>query len=99
MATATERIPILVTKRDKAKFARKARAHGLSISEFARTAMNRFDPSAQDEEKALDGVLEQVRRGTAEAGRSLDAALAFCAESNARIARIEAWMREQGYRR
>ena len=99
MATATERIPILVTKTDKAKFARKAKAHGLSISEFARAAMDKFDPSAQDEEKALDGALEQIRLGTAEVGRTLDTALAFCAESNARIARIDAWMREQGYRR
>lgn len=99
MATATERIPILVTKSDKAKFVRKAKTHGLSISEFARAAMDSFDGSSKDEEQALERLLEQLRDGTAEAERSLDAALEYCAQSNARLARIDAWMREQGYRR
>ena len=99
MATATERIPVLVTKADKAKFARKAKAHGLSISEFARAAMDSFDPASNDEAQAVDRILQQLRDGTVEAERSLDAALSFCAESNTRIAKIDAWMREQGYRR
>lgn len=97
MATTNERIPILVTKADKAKFAKKAKASGLSISEFARTAMERFDPSAEDEEQALDVLLEQVKRGTAEAEKSLDDALAYCAQSEARLARLDAWLREKGY--
>lgn len=97
MATATERIPILVSKADKAKFARKAKASGLSISEFARAAMERFDPAAKDEEEALEGLLDQVKKGTAEAEKRLDAALAFCAESNARLAKLDAWLRRKGY--
>jgi hypothetical protein len=99
MATATERIPILVTKADKAKFVRKAKTHGLSISEFARTAMDSFDGSSRDEEQAWERVLKQLREGTLEAGRSLDATLQYCAESNARLAGIDARMRERGYRR
>lgn len=98
MSTATERIPILVTKADKAKFARKARTHGLSLSEFARAAMDSFDPSTTAEAEALDKVLQQLRTGTAEAERSLDETLRYCAESNARLMKLDAWMRRQGYR-
>lgn len=98
MATATERIPILVTKSDKAKFSRKAKSHGLSLSEFARAAMDRFDPATDADAEALEELLEQLRNGTAEAERSLDDALRFCAESEARLARLDAWMRQQGYR-
>jgi hypothetical protein len=97
MATASERIPILVTKADKARFAKKARTFGLSISEFARATMDRFDPAAEEEEKALDGLFEQVKRGSAEAERALDDALAFCAQSNARLAKLDDWMRKKGY--
>jgi hypothetical protein len=97
MATATERIPILVTKTDKARFTKKAKTFGLSISEFARTAMERFDPAAEEEQNALDALLEQVKRGSAEAEKAMDDALAFCTESNARLAKLDAWMRKQGY--
>jgi len=97
MATATDRIPILVTKADKAKFTKKAKTIGLSISEFARTAMDRFDPADEDETRALDALLKQVQRGTAQAGKSLDEALAFCAASNSRLSKLHAWMRKNGY--
>jgi hypothetical protein len=99
VATATERIPILVSKADKEKFVRKAKSHGLSISEFACAAMDSFEGSSQHDEAAMDRILEQLQQGTLEAGRSLDAALQFCAESNDRLARLEAWMHAQGYRR
>lgn len=70
----------------------------MSISEFARTAMDRFDPSAADEEQALAGLLEEVKRGTAQAEKALDEALAFCAASNVRLAKLERWQREQSVR-
>jgi hypothetical protein len=94
MAVTTERIPILVSKADKAKFTKKAKAIGLSMSEFARVAMDKFDPAGEEEEKALDALLEQVKRGTAESEKVLDQALAFCAESNARLAKLDDWMRK-----
>lgn len=94
MAVATERIPILVSKADKAKFTKKAKAVGLSMSEFARIAMDKFDPAGEDEEKALEALLEQVKRGTVESEKILDRALAFCAESNARLTKLDAWMRK-----
>lgn len=97
MTTATERIPILVTKSDKAKFVRKAKSFGLSISEFARTAMDHFDPTDDDEVAALSGMIEQIRRGTAESEQALDKALVYCAESGQRLSALDAWMREKGY--
>jgi hypothetical protein len=97
MATATERIPVLVTKTDKIKFTKKAKTHGLSISEFARAAMEQFNPNQVHEEDALAPLLRQVKDGTEKAERSLAEALEFCTGSNARLARLDAWMREHGY--
>ncbi len=97
MTTATERIPILVTKADKAKFARKAKSFGLSISEFARTAMDSFDSTDDDEVAALSGMIDQIRIGTAESEKALGNALSYCTASEARLRTLDAWMREQGY--
>lgn len=97
MATATERIPVLVSKNDKIKFTKKAKIHGLSISEFARAAMEHFNPSQTDEEEAIAPLLKQIKEGTETAHKSLSEALEFCAGSNARLARLDAWMREHGY--
>jgi hypothetical protein len=60
--------------------------------------MDRFDPSSDAEAEALGHVLKQVHTGTAEAEQALDDALRYCAESEDRLARLDAWMREQGYR-
>jgi hypothetical protein len=98
MAAATERIPILVTKSDKTRFTNKAKSFGMSISEFARTAMDQFDPSVQGEEQALVALLEEVHRATAQAEKALDEALAFCAASNARLAKLDSWQRQQAAR-
>jgi hypothetical protein len=97
MSTATERIPILVTKADKAKFVRKAKAHGLSISEFARKAMSSFEPANDNELEPLLAMIAQIRRGTDEADAAIGKALAYCATSEARLNELDAWMREKGY--
>ena len=97
MSTATERIPILVTKADKAKFVRKAKSFGLSISEFARTAMDRFEPSDEDEAETLSKMITQIRRGTDDAEAALGSALKYCAASEARMKKLHAWMRAKGY--
>lgn len=97
MASATERIPILVSKTEKARFAKKAKVHGLSISEFARAAMEQFNPRQLEEEQSLEPLLKQIREGTRAAEQSLAEALTFCADSNARLSRLDEWMRRQGY--
>ena len=88
-----------MTRADKAKFVRKAKTHGLSISEFARVAMNSLEGSSREDEEAMERLIKQLREGTSEAERNLDVALQYCAESDAQLAKIDAWMREQGYRR
>lgn len=93
----TEQIPILVTAAEKALFDRKAKSCGLSISEFARVAMDRFDPVGAGEQTALDGMITPIRRGTDEAVAAVENALAFCAASNERLNKLDAWMRERGY--
>lgn len=98
MPTATERIPILVTKVDKGRFTKKAKTFGFSsISEFARTAMARFSPDTQQEEEAFDALLVKVKEGTRVAEQAIDQTIAKCDASNARMAQLDAWMKKEGY--
>lgn len=97
MPTATERIPILVNKVEKARFSKKARSLGFeSLSEFARTAMEHFQQS-DDEEAALSALFAQVKAGTRKTAQNLDETIAYCDASNKRMQDLAAWMREQGY--
>jgi uncharacterized protein (DUF1778 family) len=85
---ATERIPLLVTPAQKALFAKKAKASQLTVNEFVRRAAEEYDPS--DEDAALLRLVAQVKQTTHEAMAALDAALKSCADSNRRIADMEA---------
>lgn len=97
MPAATERIPVLVTKVDKSRFAKKAKSYGFrSISEFARTAMARFRQD-EEEEAAFDALLANVKQGTRLAEQALDRTIAHCEASNRRMAQLDAWMKEKGY--
>ncbi len=85
---ATERIPLLVTPAQKALIAKRAKASKLTVNEFVRRAAEGYDPS--DDDEALIRLVAQVKKTTHEATTALDAALEACAESNRRIARMEA---------
>ena len=87
MATATERIPVLVTAKEKAQIAKMARDAGLSMGEYLRRAAASFHPSEDD--KALEGMIEQMLKTTKQANRAIDEALAFIEASNQRIATLE----------
>lgn len=87
MATATERIPVLVTAAEKGKIAKMAKAAGLSMGEFLRRAASSFRPS--EDEKVLEGMLDQMNKTTAQASAAIDKALAFVESSNKRIAAME----------
>jgi uncharacterized protein (DUF1778 family) len=84
---ATERIPLLVTPAQKALFAKKAKASKLTVNEFVRRAAEAYNPS--DDDEALLRLVAQVKQTTREATAALEAALASCAESTARIADME----------
>lgn len=98
MPTATERIPVLVTKSDKDRFAKKAKSCGFpSISEFARTAMSRFRKDEREEEAAFEALLKKIKSGTEGAEQAIDRTLAHCDASNTRMALLTHWMKDKGY--
>ena len=88
MASATERIPVLVTHQEKGQIASMAKAAGLSMGEFLRRAAASFRPSEDDQ--VLEGMIEQMAKTTAEANAAIDDALAFVEASNRRIEALEA---------
>jgi len=71
-----------------ALFARKAKASKLTVNEFVRRAAEAYEPG--DDDEALNRLVAQVKQTTREATTALDAALKACAESNRRIAGMEA---------
>lgn len=87
MATATERIPVLVTAQEKAMIAKMAQEAHLSMGEFLRRAASSFRPG--EDEAMLAGAIEQMVKTTVQASAAIDDALAFVAASNERIASME----------
>jgi hypothetical protein len=85
---ATERIPLLVTPTQKALFTRKAKASRLSVNEFVRRAAELYNPG--DDDEVLLRLLLQVKHTTRAASAALGAAARACAQSNRRIADMEA---------
>lgn len=86
--TATARIPVQVTPGEKARIARRAKALGLSVGEFARRAMAGF-PTESVDTADLEQLLERVKASSARASRAMDDALRFVARSQQRIERLE----------
>ena len=87
MATSSERIPVLVTRMEKGKIAKMAKAAGVSMGEFLRRAASSYR-SSEDEEVLL-GMIAQMKKTTARASASIDDALKFVEASNKRIAAME----------
>jgi hypothetical protein len=90
---ATDRIPVLVTKPEKARFAKMARAAGVSVGEFFRRAADAYNPS--EDERLLEGMIDQMNKTTAQASAAIDDALAFVEASNKRIEAMERRANEQ----
>lgn len=88
MATATERVPVLMPAKEKAQIAKKAKEAGLSVGEYLRQAAKSFRPSEDD--KAFEGMINQMLKATERASNAIDDALAFVEASNQRIATLEA---------
>jgi len=68
--------------------AKMAQDAHLSMGEFLRRAAASFRPS--EDEKMLEGMIDQMLKTTAQANAAIDDALAFVERSNRRIAAIEA---------
>ncbi len=84
---ASERIPVLLTTAEKGRIAKMSKAAGLSMGEFLRRAAASFRPSEDD--KVLEGMINQMNKTSAQASAAIDDALAFVEASNKRIARME----------
>lgn len=87
MATATERIPVLVTATEKGQIAQMAKDAGLSMGEFLRRAASAY--RSPEEDSMLVGMIDQMNKTTAQANAAIDAALVFVEASNQRIAAME----------
>jgi len=83
---ASERITVLLTVAEKGRIAKMSKAAGLSMGEFLRRAAASFRPSEDD--KVLEGMINQMNKTTAQAS-AIDDALALVEASNKRIARVE----------
>lgn len=92
MASITERIPVLVTPKEKTRIANKARQAGVSMGEYLRRAAAAFTPA--DDDELLEGMIVQMVKTTAQADAAIDDALAYVEASQARIAAMETHARE-----
>lgn len=88
MATATQRVPVLMTGAEKKRISLQAQKAGVSVGEYLRRAAAAFSPA--DNDAALAGLLAQVEKSTAAASAAIDDALAHVDASNRRIALMEA---------
>jgi len=85
---ATERVPVLMTVAEKKRIVGRAKKAGLTTAEYMRRAAEGFSPSK--DEAALVSMIEEMNRVTATTEKAIDATLKFVADSNKRIARLEA---------
>ena len=85
---ATDRLPVLMSKDQKAQIAKRAKAARLTMGEFLRRAAFAYRPD--EDEESLDGLIDQVKKTTRAASRSIDQAIAFVTASQQRIAAMEA---------
>jgi hypothetical protein len=88
MAAAIERIVVQATPQEKKVIAAKARKLGMPISELMRRGAVAYRSAEADEQL---GVLADAAKSAADrAGAAIDDAIRFVAESNKRIAVLEA---------
>jgi len=87
MATATERITILITAKEKRQIAIMAKDARISMGELLRRAALSY-PSSQND-RTLEGMIDQMNKTTVQAGYAIDKAMEFVEASNKRITVME----------
>jgi len=87
MAILTERITVLVTKKEKSQIATKAKNAGISMGELLRRAALSYDPS--EDETVLEVMIDQINKSALRACSAIDKAMQFVDASNTRIAAME----------
>ena len=88
MATATERVAVLMTPTEKKRVVSKANKAGMTTGEYMRRAAEGYRPA--DDDKALEAMIDEMNKATQNAETAIDDALAFVAASNKRIKAMEA---------
>lgn len=83
MSAANQRIPVLVTEKEKAQIAQAAKTAGVSMGEYLRRAAAAYD--TDEDEAALEAMIDQMLKATASAEAAIDDAIAFVEDSNKRI--------------
>lgn len=93
MPAAIERIVVQATRQEKRAIVDKARRLGLPISELMRRGAAAYRSREYDAE--LRALADAATAAVERAGQSIDNALAFVAESEARIVKLEAAARRR----
>lgn len=88
MATATERVSVLMTPAEKKLVVTQARKSGVSVGEYLRRAAKGY--SADTDNQILEAMIEQMNQATKNAEKAIDEALSYVTESNRRIEKMEA---------
>lgn len=86
MAIATVQVPVLMSKAQKHRLARKAKASKLTMGELLRQGGERFDP--QEDPTLLARLAHHVTLRTTKTIRAIDHTLALVAASERRIERL-----------
>ncbi len=88
MATASERVPVLMTTDEKFFIKTRAKEEGVTTSEYMRQAAKNYQ-SVTDNNEMLR-MIDEMNKATDRAETAIDNTLAFIAESNERIKKMEA---------
>jgi hypothetical protein len=87
MSTANQRIPVLVTDKEKTQIARAAKKAGVSMGEFLRRAAASYD--TKEDEEAILAMIDEMLKATTSAEAAIEEAISFVEESNQRIEELE----------
>ncbi len=87
MATASERVPVLMTIEDKEFIKNRAKEAGITTSEYMRQAARNYQSVSNDND--MLEMIGEMNKATEKAENAIDDALSFVAESNKRIKAME----------
>ncbi|HIO97750.1 MAG TPA: hypothetical protein EYG71_07475 [Leucothrix sp.] len=87
MATASERVPVLMTTEEKLFIKSRAKEEGITTSEYMRQAAKNYQSVSNDSD-VLE-MIGQMNKATQKAENAIDDTLTFVVESNKRIKAME----------
>ncbi|MGZ8380987.1 MAG: hypothetical protein ACXW4C_05170 [Nitrospira sp.] len=87
MATTTVQVPVLMSRAQKRRLARKAKLANITMGELLRQGGERFSPL--ENQDILDHMAKQVMRGTSKTIRAIEKTLSLVAESEARMETLQ----------